>query len=507
MSSSGAPGVSSPHPSLPARPPPSSAVSASSAPPSTYTPTVSAPPYPASASTTPTATYGPTAPPPTALPSHLPSTQPTTTYYGGATASASTAASAYASATSQPQQTSQPRLAYSRTYAPVGAGRGRGAGTGFSAGYNGTNTSNYNYNNAAYPQQPQTQQTYGPQLGPQAGPTTYGPQYGPSVVAAAPPHIRNPFPAPQPQYGRGGGGYAGQDGYKASSYASWQSGYDASAAAAGAGGAAGGYQHHAGAGRGASAGPGTYYGPAATPGGGAAMAASPMYAGTPVTYGPDGVPMPAAEGGPGAAQDGTNDGSQPPERHQTVYRSGGGKTWTDDTLLEWDPSHLRLFVGNLAGEVTDETLLKAFSRWKSVQKAAVKRDKWTKKSRGYGFVSFSDADDFFQAAKEMNGKYIGSHPVVVRKSKTDIKVSAYKDETNKRGKKGGSSTHAHGAAKPKSDAAAHDTIHGNNDNKKRNAGSGSDVFGKRDPYEPAMGPVSTGVHKHGKTKGGLKLLG
>ncbi|KAJ4295894.1 hypothetical protein N0V88_004596 [Collariella sp. IMI 366227] len=126
------------------------------------------------------------------------------------------------------------------------------------------------------------------------------------------------------------------------------------------------------------------------------------------------------------------------EKKKTVYREGGGKKWQDDSLLEWDPSHLRLFVGNLAGETTDDSLLKAFSRWKSVQKAKVVRDKRSTKSKGFGFVSFSDADDFFQAAKEMNGKYIQSHPVVVRKAKTEVKPAAVKeDRKGKHNKKSG----------------------------------------------------------------------
>jgi hypothetical protein len=109
------------------------------------------------------------------------------------------------------------------------------------------------------------------------------------------------------------------------------------------------------------------------------------------------------------------------EKAKTVVRSGGGQTWTDNSLLEWDPSHFRLFVGNLAGEVTDESLLKAFSKYPSVRKARVIRDKRTTKSRGYGFVSFEDGDEYFRAAKEMNGKYIGSHPVQLKKSTTEIK--------------------------------------------------------------------------------------
>lgn len=111
-------------------------------------------------------------------------------------------------------------------------------------------------------------------------------------------------------------------------------------------------------------------------------------------------------------------------RQKTVVRSGGGKQWQDSSLLEWDPSHPRLFVGNLAGEVTDESLLKAFAKYPSVSKAKVVRDKRTTKSKGFGFVSFQDSDDYFQAAKEMQGKYIGSHPVLIKRSTTEIKPTA-----------------------------------------------------------------------------------
>src|SRR5271170_6939054 len=54
---------------------------------------------------------------------------------------------------------------------------------------------------------------------------------------------------------------------------------------------------------------------------------------------------------------------KPAEKKITVVRESGGQVWDDPTLLEWDPSHFRLFVGDLAGEVTDETLVKAFSKY------------------------------------------------------------------------------------------------------------------------------------------------
>ncbi|KAF9879947.1 hypothetical protein CkaCkLH20_02758 [Colletotrichum karsti] len=275
---------------------------------------------------------------------------------------------------------------------------------------------------------------------PQAGAATgYGqPSYSaaPSTASySAAPQIRNPFPIP----GAAGPDY---DPDMAMQIAQWQSAYnskDVSSAAASATGSGA-------AGR-----------------------------GTPSTAGPSDISDPAAAAAAANA---------PPERKKTVVREGGGKKWTDDTLAEWDPSHLRLFVGNLAGEVTDDSLLKAFSRWKSVQKARVIRDKRTAKSKGYGFVAFSDADDFFQAAKEMNGKYIQSHPVVVRKANTEIKITNVKDKDHHNNRNKKNKKHSG---------------HGGGGNKHENGGG----------YEPSLGPVHHhGVTKPGqKTKNGLKLLG
>ena len=153
------------------------------------------------------------------------------------------------------------------------------------------------------------------------------------------------------------------------------------------------------------------------------------------------------------------------KKKKTVIRAGGGHSWEDDSLLDWDPAHPRFFVGNLAGEVSDDSLLKAFAKYPSVVKARVVRDKRTTKSKGFGFISFSNADDFARAGKEMNGKYIGSHPIILRRAKTDLKpVTAPEKYSNKRGK---------GNA-PQSGGHAH---------------------------------TKAGIQKQKKTKGGLEVLG
>ena len=253
----------------------------------------------------------------------------------------------------------------------------------------------------------------------------YGPQsYGPQSYGAAP-QIRNPFPMPS------AGGASDYDPEMAAQIAQWQS----------------------------------------------------AYLPKEVARDRDGKPIPTTDSPKTEAPPPPVVAAADSDRKKTVAREGGGKKWADDSLLDWDPSHLRLFVGNLAGETTDESLLKAFSRWKSVEMARVIRDKRSTKSKGYGFVSFSDADDFFQAAKEMDGKYIQSHPVRISKAKTEVKATNVK-EKDRGGKKYGK-------------------------NKKGNYGGSGGGGGGGGGYEPHLGAMSgSGVTKPGqKTKNGLRLLG
>ena len=62
-----------------------------------------------------------------------------------------------------------------------------------------------------------------------------------------------------------------------------------------------------------------------------------------------------------------------------------------------------MFVGDLGNECNDDMLAKSFNRYASFQKARVIRDKKTGKTKGYGFVSFKNPDDFTLALREMNG--------------------------------------------------------------------------------------------------------
>ncbi|KAH8739633.1 RNA recognition motif [Cryptosporidium ryanae] len=111
-------------------------------------------------------------------------------------------------------------------------------------------------------------------------------------------------------------------------------------------------------------------------------------------------------------------------------RKAAGQIWIDNTLDEWPENDFRLFCGDLGNDVTEEVLANAFKKYLSFEKCKVIRNKHTGKTRGYGFVSFTDPKDMLSALKEMNRKYVGSRPITLKRSKwKDREVDS---ERNKR---------------------------------------------------------------------------
>lgn len=63
----------------------------------------------------------------------------------------------------------------------------------------------------------------------------------------------------------------------------------------------------------------------------------------------------------------------------------------------------RLFVGGLNWETTDMDLRDAFNEYGDVVDATVITDRYSGRSRGFGFVSFASPDGAEEAKQEMNG--------------------------------------------------------------------------------------------------------
>lgn len=63
----------------------------------------------------------------------------------------------------------------------------------------------------------------------------------------------------------------------------------------------------------------------------------------------------------------------------------------------------KLFVGNLSWSTTDSSLGEAFARYGTVVDAKVVTDRFTGKSRGFGFIEYDAADSAAEALEGMNG--------------------------------------------------------------------------------------------------------
>merc|ERR1712150_232378 len=86
--------------------------------------------------------------------------------------------------------------------------------------------------------------------------------------------------------------------------------------------------------------------------------------------------------------------------------------------------------------VSDDALMRHFNHYPSLLRARVVRDKRTKKTKGFGFISFKDPQDYLKAMREMNGKYIGNRPIKLRKSNwKDRNIAVARKKKKKKKKK------------------------------------------------------------------------
>lgn len=77
----------------------------------------------------------------------------------------------------------------------------------------------------------------------------------------------------------------------------------------------------------------------------------------------------------------------------------------------------KLYIGNLPWSVDDNKLRELFSKYTSLTTATVIIDKQTERSRGFGFVEFSDDQEGQKAIEEMNGADIEGRKLVVNEAR------------------------------------------------------------------------------------------
>lgn len=77
----------------------------------------------------------------------------------------------------------------------------------------------------------------------------------------------------------------------------------------------------------------------------------------------------------------------------------------------------KLFVGNISWGVTDEALHAAFAEFGEIEEAVIIKDKFSGRSKGFGFVTFVNAEDADKAIAEMHEKELDGRALTVNEAK------------------------------------------------------------------------------------------
>jgi RNA recognition motif-containing protein len=77
----------------------------------------------------------------------------------------------------------------------------------------------------------------------------------------------------------------------------------------------------------------------------------------------------------------------------------------------------KLYVGNLAYSVRDESLQAAFAQFGTVTSAKVMMDRETGRSKGFGFVEMSSSAEAQAAINAMNGQQLEGRAIVVNEAR------------------------------------------------------------------------------------------
>jgi RNA recognition motif-containing protein len=89
---------------------------------------------------------------------------------------------------------------------------------------------------------------------------------------------------------------------------------------------------------------------------------------------------------------------------------------------------MNIYVGNLSNEVTEEDLKQAFEPFGEVESVKIIKDKYTNRSKGFGFVEMPSKAEGQSAIDDLNGKEL--------KGKA-LNVNEARPRTESRGRGGG----------------------------------------------------------------------
>lgn len=98
---------------------------------------------------------------------------------------------------------------------------------------------------------------------------------------------------------------------------------------------------------------------------------------------------------------------------------------------------MKLYVGNLPYNATEEELTELFGAHGTVASVHLISDRETGRSKGFGFVEFENDDEAKAAIDAVNGQEFGGRALVVNEARPQTERPARRREGGPRGNDGG----------------------------------------------------------------------
>ncbi|MHC4149967.1 MAG: RNA recognition motif domain-containing protein [Planctomycetota bacterium] len=81
---------------------------------------------------------------------------------------------------------------------------------------------------------------------------------------------------------------------------------------------------------------------------------------------------------------------------------------------------MNIYVGNLVFDVTEDDLREAFKQFGEITEVRLIMDKFSGKSKGFGFIEMPSKDEAEKAIEEMNGKEFMGRAINVNEAKPKV---------------------------------------------------------------------------------------
>lgn len=78
---------------------------------------------------------------------------------------------------------------------------------------------------------------------------------------------------------------------------------------------------------------------------------------------------------------------------------------------------MKLYIGNLSWSIDDKALGELFASYGEISEAVLIKDKFSGRSKGFGFVTFDKDEDAKKAISEMHEKEIEGRPLTVSEAR------------------------------------------------------------------------------------------